>query len=73
MQGGHLFVSTDTTLSFCAGDHDGWAGTAMKADMGFDWVVITVPVGEHYKLTDRTTFLAASPARSACSAPRSAA
>jgi predicted alpha/beta superfamily hydrolase len=64
VQGGHLFVSTDTTLSFCAGDHDAWAGTAMKADMGFDWVVLTVPVGEHYKFTDKTTFLADPWARS---------
>ena len=64
VQGGHLFVNTDTTLGFVAGDHDSWAGTAMKADMGFDWVVITVPVGEHYKFTDKTTFAADPWARS---------
>ena len=62
--GGHLFVSTDLTLGFVAGDHDSWAGTAMKADAGFLWVVITVPVGEHYKLTDKTTFQADPWARS---------
>lgn len=64
VQGGHLFVSTDLTLGFVAGDHDSWAGTAMKADAGFSWVVIPVPVGEHYKLTDKTTFLADPWARS---------
>ena len=62
--GGHLFVSTDVTLNFAAGDHDSWAGTAMKADAGFVWVVITVPVGEHYKFTDKTTFKADPWARS---------
>jgi hypothetical protein len=62
--GGHLFVSTDMTLSLVAGDHDAWKGTAMKADAGFLWVVITVPVGEHYKLTDKTTFKADPWARS---------
>ena len=36
----------------------------MKADAGFLWVVITVPVGEHYKLTDKTTFQADPWARS---------
>lgn len=56
--GGHLFVSTDTTLHFVAGDHDSWQGTAMKADAGFLWVVIPVPADEHYKLTDQTTFKA---------------
>lgn len=62
--GGHLFVSTDLTLGFVAGDHDGWQGTAMKADAGFLWVVITVPTVEHYKLTDKTTYQADPWARS---------
>ncbi len=62
--GGHLFVNTDMTLGFAAGDHDSWAGTAMKADAGFLWVVIEVPVGEHYKFTDKTTFQADPWARS---------
>ncbi len=56
--GGHLFVSTDMTLNLVAGDHDSWKGTAMKADAGFLWVVIAVPAGEHYKLTDKTTYKA---------------
>ena len=64
VNGGHLFVSTDMTLGFVAGDHDSWAGTAMKADAGFLWVVITVPIGEHYKLTDKTAFQADPWARS---------
>jgi predicted alpha/beta superfamily hydrolase len=62
--GGYLFVNTDMTLGFAAGDHDSWAGTAMKADAGFLWVVIDVPVGEHYKFTDKTTFQADPWARS---------
>ena len=62
--GGHLFVSTDTTLNLVAGDHDSWQGTAMKADAGFLWVVITVPASEHYKLTDKTTYKADPWARS---------
>jgi predicted alpha/beta superfamily hydrolase len=64
VSGGYLFVSTDLTLGFVAGDHDGWAGTAMKADAGFAWVVIPVPVVEHYKFTDKTTFTADPWARS---------
>ncbi|MEP7125061.1 MAG: alpha/beta hydrolase-fold protein [Byssovorax sp.] len=64
VKGGHLFVNTDLTLGFVAGDHDSWAGTAMKADTGFEWVVLTVPVNEHYKFTDKTTFTADPWARS---------
>src|SRR5689334_18770127 len=34
VEGGYLFVSTDLSLSLCAGDHDQWAGQPMKLDMG---------------------------------------
>src|SRR4051812_19817011 len=51
VEGGYLFVSTDLSLAFCAGDHDMWAGAAMKADMGFAWIVLQVPDNEHYKFT----------------------
>jgi predicted alpha/beta superfamily hydrolase len=64
LDGGSLFVSTDPALTFVAGDHDNWAGTAMKADTGFWWVVLPIPVDEHYKLTDKTTFKADPWARS---------
>jgi predicted alpha/beta superfamily hydrolase len=64
VNGGYLFVNTDTTLGFVAGDHDSWVGTAMKVDMGFDWVVLTIPANEHYKFTDKTTFAADPWARS---------
>ncbi|MFO0757904.1 MAG: alpha/beta hydrolase-fold protein [Byssovorax sp.] len=56
VSGGYLFVSTDPKLTFAAGDHDGWAGTAMKADQGFSWVVIAAPMNDHYKFTDKTTY-----------------
>ena len=56
--GGYLFVSTDPALTRVAGDHDGWAGTAMHQDAGFSWVVLAVPKGDHYKFTDGTTYKA---------------
>ncbi len=62
--GGRLFVSTDPAIAEVAGDHDGWAGTAMAADQGFAWVVIDVPPGDHYKLTDGATWAADPWARS---------
>lgn len=64
VDGGFLFVSTDPALTFVAGDHDAWAGTPMKADQGFSWVVLPVPQNEHYKLTDKTVFQADPWARS---------
>jgi predicted alpha/beta superfamily hydrolase len=56
VEGGVLFVSTDPALPLVAGDHDQWAGTPMHDDAGFRWVVIDVPAGDHYKLTDGSTF-----------------
>lgn len=53
---GHLFVSTSSSLTLVAGDHDGWAGTAMQADQGFHWVWLEVVAGNGYKLTDGVTF-----------------
>jgi predicted alpha/beta superfamily hydrolase len=64
VDGGHLFVSTDLGLALCAGDHDMWAGTAMKPDMGFAWVVLQVPDNEHYKFTNKSTYQADPWARS---------
>lgn len=64
VKGGWLFVSLDANLDKTAGDHDAWAGTQMTHEMGFSWVVIDVPEGEHYKFTDGTTFLADPFARS---------
>jgi predicted alpha/beta superfamily hydrolase len=62
--GGRLFVGTDLKLGLLAGDHDGWAGTPMTPDQSFTWVVIDVPDGEHYKLTDGQTWRADPWARS---------
>lgn len=56
--GGHLFVSLDPALTLLAGDHDAWAGTPMAPDQGFSWIVLTVPAGDGYKLTDGTAFVA---------------
>ncbi|XYH97833.1 alpha/beta hydrolase [Sorangium sp. So ce1128] len=64
VEGGYLFVSTDPSLPFVAGDHDSWAGTPMKRDAGFFWVVLPVAGGARYKLTDKTTFAADPWARS---------
>jgi predicted alpha/beta superfamily hydrolase len=64
VEGGYLFVSTDLKLAICAGDHDMWAGTAMKPELGFAWIVLQVPDNEHYKFTDKTTFQADPWARS---------
>lgn len=64
VEGGWLFVSTDAALTKVAGDHDAWAGTPMKADQGFSFIVLTVPAIEHYKFTDGTTFAADPFARS---------
>ncbi len=58
VDGGYLFVSTDTALTRVAGDHDSWAGTAMHQDTGFSWIVLQVPKGDHYKFTDGTTYKA---------------
>ncbi|APR88173.1 putative alpha-dextrin endo-1, 6-alpha-glucosidase [Minicystis rosea] len=64
VDGGHLFVSTDLSLTKLAGDHDDWAGTSMTPDQGFAWVVIAVPKDDHYKLTDGSKFVADPWARS---------
>jgi predicted alpha/beta superfamily hydrolase len=58
VEGGWLFVSTNTALGRVAGDHDGWSGTAMNQDAGFCWVVLDVAAGTRYKLTDLTTWAA---------------
>ncbi|MFT3766002.1 MAG: hypothetical protein QM820_10860 [Minicystis sp.] len=64
VEGGHLFVSTDLSLTKTAGDHDSWAGTPMTIDQGFAWVVINVANGDHYKFTDGSKFVADPWARS---------
>jgi predicted alpha/beta superfamily hydrolase len=64
VEGGYLVVSTDGTLPFVAGDFDGWAGTALTRESGFSWAVIPAHAGQHYKLTDRTRFVADPLARS---------
>ena len=58
VEGGVLIVSTLPGLTLAAGDHDGWVGTAMTADQGFHWVVLPLPAGSRYKLTDGQTFTA---------------
>jgi hypothetical protein len=58
VDGGYLFVCTDPSLTKVAGDHDGWAGTPLKPDMGFSWVVIQVMKDDHYKFTDGTKYSA---------------
>ncbi|WP_437948139.1 alpha/beta hydrolase-fold protein [Sorangium sp. So ce296] len=58
VDGGYLFVSTSATLRLLAGDHDGWTGAEMTSDAGFHWIVLNVPAGARYKLTDRTAWAA---------------
>ncbi|XXT24511.1 alpha/beta hydrolase-fold protein [Sorangium sp. So ce429] len=58
VDGGYLFVSTSASLRLLAGDHDGWAGAEMTGDAGFHWIVLNVPAGDRYKLTDRTAWSA---------------
>lgn len=53
---GHLFVSTNPSLTLLAGDHDGWTGTAMQTDQGFRWLWLEVDPGHAYKLTDGAVF-----------------
>lgn len=53
---GHLFVSTNASLTLLAGDHDGWTGTPMQADQGFHWLWLEVDPGHTYKLSDGATF-----------------
>lgn len=53
---GYLVVSTSSTLTQVAGDHDGWTGTPMTAEQGFSWVVLPLDPGSRYKLTDGTTY-----------------
>ncbi|WP_437538414.1 alpha/beta hydrolase-fold protein [Sorangium sp. So ce726] len=65
VDGGHLFVSTSERLRLLAGDHDGWTGAEMTSDAGFHWIVLNVPAGDRYKLTDRTTWAADPWSRSA--------
>ena len=64
VEGGYLFVSTDMKLTFCAGDHDGWAGTPMTPEPGFSWLVLPAPDGDRYRFTDKTTSAADPWARS---------
>jgi hypothetical protein len=64
VSGGYLFVSANLTLTLVAGDHDNWAGTPMKLDNGFRWVVLPVANGNRYKFTNKTTFTADPFARS---------
>jgi hypothetical protein len=49
-------VSTDPSLTLLAGDHDGWSGTQMHVDQGFNWLVLDPPDDEHYKFTDLSTW-----------------
>ncbi|WP_437820465.1 alpha/beta hydrolase [Sorangium sp. So ce1078] len=58
VDGGRLFVSTSASLRLLAGDHDGWTGTEMTGDSGFHWIVLNVPAGARYKLTDRIAWAA---------------
>jgi hypothetical protein len=64
VEGGSLFVSTDPSLPRVAGDHDNWAGTLMKPDAGFFWVVLPVANGNRYKFTNKSIFRADPFARS---------
>jgi hypothetical protein len=56
--GGHLYVSCDPALTWVAGDHDAWQGTAMTADQGFHWIVLNTPPGARYKFSDQTNLVA---------------
>ena len=49
---GYLFVSTDPAHDLVGGEHDGWTGTAMTHEDGFSWLVLSVPAGARYKLTN---------------------
>jgi predicted alpha/beta superfamily hydrolase len=64
VDGGYLFVTTDPALDKVAGDHDGWAGTALTQDEGFRWVVIASYPGDRYKFTNLTDYAADPWARS---------
>jgi hypothetical protein len=54
----YVFVSTDQTLDRLAGDHNAWKGETMTADAGFRWLVRSVPVGNKYKFTNGTKWVA---------------
>lgn len=58
VEGGYLFVTDDPALDLVAGDHDGWQGTTLTQDQGFQWLVLDVPAGNRYKFTNLTDWLA---------------
>ncbi len=64
VEGGYLFVNTNANLNKVAGDHDGWAGTDLKPDQGFLWVVMEVADGNQYKFTNLSDYAADPWARS---------
>ncbi|MRG94959.1 alpha/beta hydrolase [Polyangium spumosum] len=66
IEGGHLFVSTNTSLDLVAGDHDGWVGSPMKLDdAGFRWLHVEgLSAGSRYKFTNTTLWEADPWARS---------
>lgn len=63
--GGFLFARLDDGKGpyELAGDHEGWQGTAMKAEAGLYWLVAQVPSPEEkkYKFVDGQTTFAADP------------
>lgn len=61
---GYLFVNTDPSLDYLAGDHDSWAGAPLIQDQGFSYIVLGVAKGDHYKFTDFTSWVADPWARS---------
>lgn len=64
---GYLFVSADPALNLVAGDHDGWAGSALTAEPGedFQWALLGTPQpGDKYKFTNLTAWAADPWARS---------
>ena len=57
VEGGYLFVTSDPNLDRVGGDHDGWQGTSLTPDDGFQWVVLDVPAGNRYKFTNLTDWV----------------
>ena len=58
---GWLIVDVDTGLPSVAGDFDGWAGTALTADEGFSYAVVSASPGDGYKFTDGASDYRADP------------
>lgn len=58
VMGGRLFVTTDTSMTHVAGDFDSWAGSALTADTGFNWIVLEASAGARYKFTNQTDYVA---------------